>query len=370
MEQRGKKHIYHAPKRQPAPETAGSAAVAMPVVPAVWQKKRRIHPIGRFFAVLGVLLCALLTFLLAAIWMIIKGPSPAARDLLVNTVMETSAAKFVARIYLSEQEVQAILDRNGVMENGEVTDEATEFAPQKTDVPPDTIELHEVNGGSFKGKMLVVYDPSRIKVACLPSFEAEGEGKRLADLVAAEGAVAGINGGGFADEGGVGSGGMPLGIVIKDGVLRCGSLAGSYSIIGFDQENRLVVGRMTGQQAVDKGLRDAISFGPAFIINGNAAEIAGTGGGLNPRTVIGQRADGAVLLLVIDGRQPQSLGATYQDCIQVMQEWGAVNAANLDGGSSTQMIYQGETVNVCASLYGPRKLPTAIVVSEAGEGGA
>ena len=89
-----------------------------------------------------------------------------------------------------------------------------------------------------------------------------------------------------------------------------------------------------------------------------------------PRTVIGQRADGAVLLLVIDGRQPQSLGATYQDCIQVMQEWGAVNAANLDGGSSTQMIYQGETVNVSASLYGPRNIPTAFVVDAAGEGEA
>lgn len=98
----------------------------------------------------------------------------------------------------------------------------------------------------------------------------------------------------------------------------------------------------------------------------------GLGGhaGLNPRTVIGQRADGAVLLLVIDGRQPQSLGATYQDCIQVMQEWGAVNAANLDGGSSTQMIYQGETVNVSASLYGPRNIPTAFVVDAAGEGEA
>lgn len=121
---------------------------------------------------------------------------------------------------------------------------------------------------------------------------------------------------------------------------------------------------------MERGLRDALSFGPAFIINGEAAEISGTGGGLNPRTVIGQRADGAVLLLVIDGRQPQSLGATYQDCIQVMQEWGAVNAANLDGGSSTQMIYQGETVNVSASLYGPRNIPTAFVVDAAGEGEA
>ena len=90
--------------------------------------------------------------------------------------------------------------------------------------------------------------------------------------------------------------------------------------------------------------------------------VAGTGGGLNPRTAIGQRADGAVLLLVIDGRQSHSLGATYKDCQQVMLDYGAVNAANLDGGSSTLMIYEGEHVNMCATLYGSRDMPTSFLV--------
>ena len=90
--------------------------------------------------------------------------------------------------------------------------------------------------------------------------------------------------------------------------------------------------------------------------------MTGSGGGLNPRTVLGQRADGAVLMLVIDGRQPHSLGATYKDCIDVMLEYGAVNAGNLDGGSSTILLYDGEVRNVCASLYGPRNLPTAFIV--------
>lgn len=318
----------------------------------------------------GVFLCALTAFLLGAIYIICKGPSPAARDLFVHTVMETSAAKFTARIFLSEEEVQAILDKNGVLETGEVTQAGGEFEAGDAQVPKDTIELHDVTGGSFKGKMLVVHDPSRVRVAAIASFDPEGKGQKLEQLVADAGAVAGINGGGFADENGVGSGSVPLGLVIQQGQLRAGGMDQEYSVIGFDESDHLVVGRMTGREAVERGLRDALSFGPAFIINGEAAEISGTGGGLNPRTVIGQRADGAVLLLVIDGRQPQSLGATYQDSIQVMQEWGAVNAANLDGGSSTQMIYQGETVNVSASLYGPRNIPTAFVVDAAGEGEA
>ncbi len=327
----------------------------------------RVHPVLRALALAGAALCALLLVLLGAIYILCRGPSPAARDLFVHTVMETSAAKFTARIFLSKEQVQSILDKNGLLETDAVTDAGGEFEQGDALVPKDTIELHEITGGSFKGKMLVVHDPARVRVAAIPSFDPEGEGMKLAELVEAAGAVAGINGGGFSDPGGVGSGSVPLGLVIQQGKLRAGSLDAEYSVIGFDENDHLVVGRMTGRQAVDRGLRDALSFGPAFIINGEAAEISGTGGGLNPRTVIGQRADGAVLLLVIDGRQPQSLGASYQDCIQVMEEWGAVNAANLDGGSSTQMIYQGETVNVCASLYGPRDLPTAFVVGPAEE---
>ena len=337
--------------------------------PAPWPGRAR-RPVLRVLVMAGVFLCALIAFLLGAIYIVCKGPSPAARDLFAHTVMETSAAKFTAHIFLSDEEVQAILDKNGVLETGEVTEAGGEFETGDAQVPKDTIELHDVNGGSFKGKMLVVHDPSRVRVAAIASFDPEGKGQKLEQLVADADAVAGINGGGFVDENGVGTGSVPLGLVIQQGKLRAGGMDQEYSVIGFDETDHLVVGRMTGRQAMERGLRDALSFGPAFIINGEPAEISGTGGGLNPRTVIGQRADGAVLLLTIDGRQPQSLGATYQDCIQVMQEWGAVNAANLDGGSSTQMIYQGETVNVCASLYGPRNIPTAFVVDKAGEGEA
>lgn len=337
--------IYHALKTRP-----------VPVV-----KKRYATKV---LAVLGSCLVLCLVFLLGLGFIICKGPSPTARDILVNTVMETSAAKFVARIYFSQQEVDAILQRNSVLEGDTTTDETAEFEPLDTAVPKDTIEIYDVSAASFKGKMMVVYDPARVEVATLAQFSPGGEGKRLQTFIEDADAVGGVNGGGFADENGVGSGGMPLGIVIKGGKLVYGGPGTESSVIGFDENNRLLVGRMTGQQALDKKMRDALSFGPAFIIDGTPSEISGTGGGLNPRTVIGQRADGAVLLLTIDGRQPQSLGATYQDCIAVMQEWKAVNAANLDGGSSTQMMYEGETINICASLYGPRKLPTCIVVSK------
>jgi bla regulator protein BlaR1 len=45
-----------------------------------------------------------------------------------------------------------------------------------------------------------------------------------------------------------------------------------------------------------------------------------------------------------------------------MLEYGAVNAANLDGGSSSVMVYNGEIINNVVSLQGDRTVPTAWLV--------
>ena len=153
-------------------------------------------------------------------------------------------------------------------------------------------------------------------------------------------------------------------MVISQGEMKWGVRGASYDVIGFDDNNILHVGTMTGQQAIDAGIRDAVCFGPMLIVNGKPLnEEKDLGGGLNPRSAIGQTEDGTVLILVIDGRQPGSLGATYDDLISVMLQHGAVNAANLDGGSSSQMIYDGDLVTVCSSLNGPRKMPSCWLVA-------
>ena len=117
---------------------------------------------------------------------------------------------------------------------------------------------------------------------------------------------------------------------------------------------------------MENGIRDAASFGPILVMNG---EIAGdiSGSGVNPRTAIGQRADGAVLMLAIDGRQTHSIGATYEDVAEIMLDYGAVNAMNLDGGSSTCMYFEGEYVNQCSAYGGrPRPLPTSFLITKEG----
>ncbi len=316
--------------------------------------------IGRFFAVFGVTVLCLFVLLLGVVWLYTKGPSPTARNEFVSSMNETSALKFVPHIFLSNAEVEQIIAGNTVYETDETTDTSVDFTEKEENAKP--LELIDIAGPTYSGKLLIVQDPSRVKVACLPSFSEEVDGRTTEGFVKRAGAVAGINGGGFVDTNGFGSGGMPTGIVIKDGRLVCGSTSTVASVIAFDQNDHLIVGQMSGGTALEKGVRDAVSFGPALIINGEPVEVSGSGGGVNPRTVLGQRADGAVLMLVIDGRQAHSLGATYQDCIEVMLEYGAINAGNLDGGSSTTLVYNGKVVNSCAALQGARYIPTAFVV--------
>ena len=293
------------------------------------------------------------------------GPSTQARDLFVTTVMETSAAKFLARIYFTEEEIKQIQEANSLKEtdeksDGDLIDVGGENKDPEFDI--NKLEIVDISAKNYKGKMMIVNNPKRVFVGTIPTFSKDLPGMRVQDMVKKFDCVGGMNAGGFDDPGGVGKGGVPLGIVISEGKLKYGGLKSTYDMAGFDKDGKLHVGAMTGQQALDLNITDAVSFGPSLIINGNPREVNGNASGWNPRTAIGQRADGAVLLLVIDGRQSDSIGATYADLIQEMVKHGAVNAYNLDGGTSSHMVYKDEIITSCSSLYGTRKMPTAILV--------
>ena len=326
-----------------------------------------------------------------------RGPSQTVGDLLTVSMQETSALKFVPHIYYSNEEVDAILERNSVSAGDSETDtsliviekptptpspeelaaaqaarEAAQIEPTPSPTPQpenllsseDGIDVFSIVGGTYQGYMMVVKDPSRVTVGtCRDKFDGS-KGLQLKDIAKRYDAVAAINGGGFEDSGGVGNGGTPVGLVVSEGKVKHTGRDRNYNItVGFDKNNIMVLGKnMSDDDAEAKGIRDAITFGPALIVNGEPASVRGESSGLNPRTAIGQRKDGAVLMLVIDGRQASSLGATYSDLITIMLEYGAVNAINMDGGSSSLMYYKGEYLNSGVVLTGSRKMPTAFIV--------
>ncbi len=327
-------------------------------------KKKPIRTIVAYFtAILSSLLLTVFIVLIALITLVFYGPSPTARDMLVLTALETSAMKFLPHLYFSQSDIDGIIAANSAHDSGEISN-GEEVVIPTDEIDLKKIEILDVSGPTFIGKLMIVNDPSRVYVGTSGSFSSDRGGKKLLDVVIGDNAIGGINGGAFEDVGGVGNGGMPLGIVIKNGKILINSNTSYRVLIGFDAKHKLVVGSMSAQEAINRGVVDAVSFGPLLVINSERVPITGSGGGLNPRTAIGQRADGAMLLLVIDGRQPTSLGASFKDVADVMIEYGAVNAAALDGGSSTLMVYEDKILNQTSLLTGPRRIPTFILVSK------
>lgn len=327
------------------------------------KKKSFFKSLLKSVAVFTTSIFFILVLFFGALSIISYGPSPAARDLFVLTVMQTSAAKFLARMQFSEDEIKQIIKSNTARDTDETTNvDEIKLPTVNEDFDLKKISIEDVSGKMFNGKMMIVNDPSRVYIDFIDKYGVDLKGKCLPDFVKESNAIAGVNGGAFSDPNGFGKGGFPVGVVIQDGKVTVDIPSGYPTIIGFDFKNKLIVGKMTAKEAIDRGMKDAVSFGPALIINGNRVPVTGNGGGLNPRTAIGQKADGSILLLVIDGRQPGSLGASYADLVDVMEKYGAINAANLDGGASSLLIYDGQIRNSAASLNGPRGIPNAILV--------
>lgn len=355
--------------------------------------------IGGFFLFLITTLIIVGVGAWGALRLAIDGPSPHFKEVFVTSMMESSFGPNVIRLVLTEDEITSIRSQNKVMEFNSITDpslvnfmqkeaEDKANASQKTDVEVeenldpdgDGIELHEISGPMYHGYLMIVYDPSRVICGTINSYSQEGGGMTLENLIKKYDGVAGINGGQYEDESGLGMGGYPIGMVFSQGTLRhvgypriLDEATGEYvdnpdpqgtafTFCGFTRENVLVVGTMGSGYAESLGVRDGCSFGPALIVNGEPASYLGAGGGLNPRSAIGQRDDGAVILLCIEGRKTSSMGASMADLIDIMVEYGAVNAYNLDGGMSSSMYLNGEEIVDNANVRSDRAIPTAWVV--------
>ena len=342
--------------------------------------KKALSIIGKVFSFLGITLGMVFIALVLTITLICHGPSESAKELFATTILETGQLKFLANVFLSKDELQEIVDKNSLQEMDVEVDENlinTEGNKEK-----ELIEIHNVSGDGFEGTMMVVNDPSKISLATTYPW---GEyGKELGVIVDEAGAIAGVNGGIYYSSGN--KGGRPYGVTVSNGEIQDITLgwSGLY-LIGFDENNLLRIISLEGmnKSAVEKmvkeeKIRDAISFQEEssdannhfvkLIINGEKRELSGKGSGQNPRTAIGQRKDGSVLILVTDGRGKNGhLGATASDLIDIMAEYGAVNAANVDGGSSSSLYYNKKYLRTSVTFYYTNsswRLPTAFVVKD------
>ena len=340
--------------------------------------KKTLKIILKGLSFVGVFLLMAVVTLYSVLLLICYGPSTKARNIFVTTFLETGALKFVVGLVLPDSKVQEVVNSNSLKEMEQEVD------TDLIDVmgASDEIEIHEISGSNFYATMMIIHDPSRVTVATTYPFSEYG--KTLDEIVKENDAIGGVNGGIYQSTGN--KGGYPMGVVVSKGDIVWNSPYGvGYHLVGFDEDNILrilsVDGMSTSQVeklVKEERIRDAVTFQEEasdannhfvkLIINGEKREANGLGSGANPRTAIGQREDGAVLLLVTDGRGASGhLGATANDLIEVMEEYGAVNAANIDGGSSSTMYYQDEYLMTSVTLYYSNsswRLPEAFVVSK------
>ena len=340
------------------------------------QRKRQRKKSQRFWdrvaAFIIVTVLVLGTAALTAEGVIIKGPSPTLEKNFVYTMLQTRRFKWVPHLFLTDGQINNFPLRPTPPPPEPTEDPEPEptFHPSpipspwtEKDTDGDGIVLEEIKGAGFAGYMLVVLDPTRVFVGMPDSFG--GVGLTLEEMCAKYDAVAGINAGGFKDDGGGGFGGLPEGLTIVDGVCYNDEAFAVSGFCGLDGDGKLHVGWYTLEDCEARGIRDAVSFGPILIENGVPTGPEYLPAGVNPRTAIGQTSTGEIILLVIDGRQLRSMGAMFQDVVDILLDNDVVNALNLDGGSSTSMYYNGEYVNRCSAMNGkPRPLPTAFLVKQ------
>lgn len=337
--------------------------------------------------VLTFIAAAAVTVLLA-LRLICSDAFPTAQQMFVTTVLETGQLKFLASWFLSPEKIQTIVDQNSMQSLDAQVDsdlihigKSGQVNTGGTDDDEQDIEIVEVAGSTYTGTMMIVKAPSRVSLATIYPWREKGV--TLNQLVEDSGAVAGINGGLYNSNNN--SGGRPYGVIVSGGKIQYNK-PNEYPglvLIGFTEEHLLQIIDISDmntaqvEELVDREkIRDAVTFQEEasdsnnhfvqLIINNEARDMSGRGSGLNPRTAIGQRADGAVLMFVTDGRGKSGhLGASSGDLIAVMQEFGAVNAANLDGGSSSCMYYNGEYLMSSVTFYYSNsswRLPAGFVV--------
>lgn len=324
------------------------------------KEKKGSGTLGRIFRrtvlVLLVTVLMLCSALVMVLNLIFNGPSEAARDKLTMSLIEASATKWVPGLFLGEEIVTAIRTADKAALEDEVSD--TSAIVIKTDTItaadewadyPDGIRIEQVEGDTYNAQVMLVRDPSRVYLglSTYGGFSTSIPGKRLNHAMVDENAAAAVNAGAFNDDGTSGSyvGSLPEGLVYSGGscVWKTGAPPnGITGFAGFNEDNILVVHteNIKQDQAEELNIRDGCCFGPVLIMNGEVNMEAYAVSGWNPRTAIGQRSDGTVIFVCIDGRQASSVGGTYADVINIMQEYGAVNACNMDGGSSTVMMYR------------------------------
>ena len=313
--------------------------------------KKGLRFIINTFLIIYILGCVSLLVLL-------YGPNHKFKDWLITTAMGTMHHQYYCQIFYSDQEIEEVMSRNYIIEPEGDTDAS--LVSNQIDLsklneyerkiyedykPGDKYKIIRFKVNGQDAFLAAVYDPASVSVATTKYLFKSGQ--FVVDMAKDNQAPLAINGGGFIDPNYSSNGSTPHGITISNSKVITDYNIGSWGVIGINKDNVLVLSKnKKAQQLVNEGVRDAVTRGPFLIVNGKSAFTAGSGGwGYAARTAIGQRADGVILLLVVNSNATRTNGASMVDLTNIMENYGAINASALDGGTSSVMVENYEVIN-------------------------
>ncbi|MGE5628883.1 MAG: phosphodiester glycosidase family protein [Solirubrobacterales bacterium] len=294
------------------------------------------------------------------------GPFQNVKRTLVGTAMATLSHQYIATTFLSKDKINEILQSDSTGETTLSTNENLSNIQIGYSNNKD-ISRFDISTKKFDGYILEIKDPTRIKIGYTNSL---GEvGQRTSEIAKLNNAAAAINGGGFTDKSSngklwTGTGAYPVGIVISNGKIIYTDTKPDVkvNVTAFTNEGKLIVGNHSINELIKMNVTEALSFRDTLLLNGKTVSVQDEG--LNPRTAIGQKKDGTIIMLVIDGRQGLKPGATLKEVQNILIQQGAVNASNLDGGSSSTMYLYGDVINNPCDWNGERTVATALYVKQ------
>ncbi len=302
------------------------------------------------------------------------GPIRYFRDALVTNALTSMSHQYFAYVLYNEKMIDKVVKQNMIIESDDSTDTSAIKITQNTnqdsyesvyeeqilkkDKDNDLYKLIKIEQKTYTAFITVVYDPSRVEL--VSSKKLSSGGQFTSKIAKDNKAIIAVNGGGFKYSGTVM---RPKGTYIQDGKIIYNSNKKS-KLIAMNNDNILVLTQTTAKNAIASGIRDAVEFGPYLIVNGKAAEYKGDGGyGNRPRTAIGQRQDGIILFVTIDGKSGLT-GTTMKELTNIFIRYKAYNAANLDGGGSSALVINNKLINEPVSWNhgGERRVCNAWIV--------
>ena len=308
----------------------------------------------------------IIDILVAGCFVLFYGPYANFRNIIINTAMITKTHQYIAYTFYDEDTVQKVLDLNKfipvsgnidlddiVIDTSEKDSYDNEYdeAILTRDKGNNDYKYLKVKVGKFNAHMVAIYRPENVHLIHIKSFRKGNGQETVLRMCQRYGGLVCINGGGFQDPDGWGSD-VPLGYVISNGEVIYAENNQRQDIIGITKEHKLLLVNATGEEAVAMGMVDGLQFGPFLIINGESIKYSSSAGGYDraARVVIAQRKDGVILFLATEGTHGN--GPTLKEVIDTLELYGAYNAANLDGGTSSQLVVNGKLVNNPKNVFG------------------